>query len=86
LLELADRHPIFEVLEQRGDRHTRAAKNPSAADAFGVAFNGITGGPIDHDSNASTALQPTMRILSRLRLKHPSYCIPCALTQLGKLL
>ena len=38
----ADRHTVFEVLEERGDGHTRAPKYPGSAHAFRVAFYSVT--------------------------------------------
>ena len=52
--ELGDRRAVLEVLEQRSDGHPRAAKNPSAAIAFSVAFHCITCRPINHASKHST--------------------------------
>lgn len=40
--------PVFEILEQRGNRNARAAKNPRATHALGVTFNGWAGRPINH--------------------------------------
>ena len=36
--KLSDRNAVFEVLEQRRNRHTRATKDPGSADAIRVAF------------------------------------------------
>ncbi len=41
--EVRDLGPVFEILEQRGNRNARAAKNPRATNALGVTFNGWAG-------------------------------------------
>jgi hypothetical protein len=46
LNELGYECAVFEVLEERRNRHSGAAKYPGAAHALRVAFNGRTGGPI----------------------------------------
>ena len=47
--ESIDRCTVFEILKQRRHGHACATKQPSAAVALRVVFNGITGGPINHD-------------------------------------
>lgn len=42
LSELADGHAVFEVLEERCDRHARASENPGSAYPLRVAFYGGT--------------------------------------------
>lgn len=46
--EFANRRAILKILEQRGDGHPRAAKNPSAAIALRVALDSFTCRPVDH--------------------------------------
>ncbi len=46
--EVRDLGPVFEVLEQGGNRDTRAAKDPSATNALRVTLNGRAGRPINH--------------------------------------
>ncbi len=52
--ELRYERTVFEVLEERGDRHPRTAKHPRATHAFGVAFNSWASRPIDHTANSTT--------------------------------
>jgi hypothetical protein len=60
--ELSDRDTVFEILEKSRYRHARALKYPSAAYALRVAFDGCTGGPIDHRADDSTP--PELRRLT----------------------
>ena len=59
--ELRDGRTIFEVLEQRRDRHATAAEYPGTAASRGITLDGLTGGPVDHAQNGSTrrAMTPT---------------------------
>ena len=59
LNELGYECAVFEVLEERRDRHSGAAKYPGAAHALRVAFNGRTGGPIDHRLHGTTGTEET---------------------------
>ena len=43
LNELRDERAVLEVLEERRHRYARATKEPVAAVAFGVVFDGIAG-------------------------------------------
>lgn len=52
--ELPDRYSVFEVLEQGSDWHACTAEYPSPADAFDVALDGGTAGPVKHAADAST--------------------------------
>ena len=46
--EVVDAGAVFEVGEERLDRHARPAKNPGAADGFGISLDGWAGAPIKH--------------------------------------
>ena len=48
LNELRDERAVLEVLEERRHRYAGAAKYPGTTYAFGIAFNGRTGRPIEH--------------------------------------
>ena len=48
LQKILHRGAIFNVLEQGSDRHASTTKYPRTADSISVAFDGGTGGPIDH--------------------------------------
>ena len=39
--ELPDRNPVFEVLEEGGDRHACAAEQPGSANALNVALHSV---------------------------------------------
>jgi hypothetical protein len=39
LNEIGDLGTVFEVLEERGDRNSSAAKDPSPADPLGIALD-----------------------------------------------
>ena len=52
--EFPYRNTTLEVFEQGRYGHARAPKKPGAADASGIALDRITGGPIDHEDDAST--------------------------------
>ena len=47
--ELVEGSVFLKILEQRRDGHPRAAKNPSATHAIGVAFDIEAGGPVNHE-------------------------------------
>ena len=53
--KFCNRGAAFEILEQGGHRHARAAKNPCAAHFGWVALNGRTRRPIDHDAIVTSA-------------------------------
>lgn len=46
--KLIDARAAFEILEERFDRYSRAAKNPRVADFTRLAFHRGTRGPIQH--------------------------------------
>lgn len=48
LKKFMDGSVLFEILKERGNRHPRAAENPSTADAIRIALNYRTGRPINH--------------------------------------
>ena len=52
--EVVDRGSIFQVLEQRGDRHSRTAKDPCATHTLGIAFDSGAGVPVDHGNDGSS--------------------------------
>ena len=52
---------VFEILEERGYRHTRATKYPSSAHACGFVFNVRAGRPINDGRHASTGLRAQQR-------------------------
>jgi len=43
--------PVFEILEQGGDRNARAAEHPCSAYPGWIPLNGGAGRPVDHDGN-----------------------------------
>ena len=47
--ELIDRSTVFQIFKEGCHGHARATKQPGAAVALGVVFNGIAGRPVDHD-------------------------------------
>ena len=61
--ELIDRGTVFEVFKECCNRHARPTKDPGAAIALGIVFDGVTGGPIDHPESIALAG-------SRLRLAY----------------
>ena len=60
--ELRYKCTVFEVLEERCDRHSRAPKNPGTTHALGVPFNGRTCGPIDHILDGTTTMEETANV------------------------
>lgn len=65
LCEFTDGNTVFQVLEQRPNRHARAAEHPGHVDALGVALNSCTGRPIDHARHRSTG---------EIRIGYPCIC------------
>ena len=57
--EIAQRRVVFKILKQGRNGHSRAAKHPCAAHAFGISFYSWAGGPLDH---------PEMVALARIRV------------------
>lgn len=57
LHELVDPCTVFKILEQRGNRHTRATEHPGPPDPLGIALDSSAGRPIYHVINDSTAAQ-----------------------------
>lgn len=64
LQEIVHGSIVLEILEERGHRHARAAKQPSTAVAIGIAFDRRAGGPANHawkltrDPQLRSALRP----------------------------
>jgi len=50
---------VFEVLEERCDRHPSSSKHPGATHALRIALDGRACGPINHDVNDTTRAQTT---------------------------
>ena len=65
--ELRYEGTIFEVLEERGDRHPGTAEHPRITHAFGVAFNSRAGRPIDHAANGTTGRNQTANAVVQAR-------------------
>jgi hypothetical protein len=59
LNELRNERAVLEVFEERRHRHPGAAKYPGTTYAFGIAFNGRTGRPIDHALHTTTGPEET---------------------------
>ena len=57
--ELGYEGTIFEVLEERGNRHPGTTEHPRTIHAFRVALNSWAGGPIDHAANGTTVRNQT---------------------------
>jgi hypothetical protein len=64
--ELINVRAVFEVLEQREDRHARATEHPCSTDPIRMPLGGGAGRPIDHNANGSivTLLQLTHNLYS----------------------
>ena len=59
LNELRYERAVFEVLEERRNRHSSTAKHPGPTHALRIAFDGRACGPINHGANDTTGTQTT---------------------------
>lgn len=57
---------VFEVLEERGNRNSSAAKHPSTTHDLGIAFSCRTRGPIDHGLYGNTKTAETITVSVQL--------------------
>ena len=62
LNELRDERTVLEVLEERRHWDAAATKEPGTTYAFGIAFNGRTGRPIDHGLHITTGPEETANV------------------------